>query len=120
MFIEIPARLPTWKHIVMSPDKRTPSFEETVKVDRLSCIWQCIKMLGISEQTAKVMLSSWRQSTCKQYDLAWKKWVYWCDKFKVNPLKPSEAQVLNYLTNLIENKKSYSVINTHRSMLTQT
>ncbi|XP_055958535.1 uncharacterized protein LOC130013670 [Patella vulgata] len=77
-------------------------------------------MQRVSESVIQVIINSWRTGTNKQYDLAWQKWVIWCKSRGYNPKHTSEVDMLAYLDLLIENGKSYSVINTHKSMLIQT
>ena len=118
--IECPARLPAWKNILLSPTGEPHPFGKKVKADRMSCIRTKLKIKGLSKQASAIFLSSWRNSTSKQYNLAWKKWVRWAVRWEINPIKPSEAEVINYLAHLLNEGKSYSVVNTHRSTLTQT
>jgi hypothetical protein len=65
-------------------------------------------------------LSSWRSTTNKQYQFAWRKFVFWCRQRKINPFQSSEKDVIEYINFLKNQNLSYSVINTSRSMLTQT
>ncbi|KAJ8299168.1 hypothetical protein KUTeg_023228, partial [Tegillarca granosa] len=87
-------------------------------VNRMSCIRQSLQNTGISKQASEYICSSWKVSTCKQYDLAWNKWSSWCRRFKINPTKPSEAQIINYLS-LLSNFRSYSVVNIHKCSIVQ-
>jgi hypothetical protein len=61
--------------------------------------------------------SSWRKSTNKQYQLCWRKWILWCNQWKVNSFRPSEVDVLCFLSSLMRKKLSYSVVNTHKAIL---
>ncbi|CAC5368658.1 unnamed protein product [Mytilus coruscus] len=87
---------------------------------RLYCIRNYLKNKGLSEHVIKLICKSWRNSTSKQYDLVWNKWIIWCNKRKINPCYPSESQILSYLSDLAYSGKSYSVINTHKSAISQT
>lgn len=44
----------------------------------------------------------------------------WCSKWKTNPCSASEEKVVKFLISLMSNKVSYSVVNTHKSMLINT
>jgi hypothetical protein len=66
------------------------------------------------------MLGSWRKSTNKQYQLCWRKWILWCNQWKVNSFRPSEVDVLCFLSSLMRKNLSYSVVNIHKAMLFQT
>ena len=63
---------------------------------------------------------SWRRSTAKSYEPAWGKWVSWCGSQNVNPFQASIHHITEYLTNLFQESKEYSTINTSRSMLSVT
>lgn len=77
-------------------------------------------MQGFPEEVIKTICDSWRSGTEKQYSLAWKKWCIWCVFRKRNPVCTSEVTVLSYFHFLLKQGKSYSVLNTHKSMLLQT
>ena len=64
--------------------------------------------------------ASWRAGTEKQYNAAWRSWCVWCYVGKRNLVQSSEVTVLSYLNYLQKRGKSYSVINTHKSMIIQT
>lgn len=52
--------------------------------------------------------------------MAWRKWTLWCNRQQVNCELPTEKDIADYLISLHTEGKSYSVLNTHRSMLFQT
>ena len=87
---------------------------------RSSLIRKSLESQGLLPETANTIIQSWRPGTRKQYDLAWKRWYFWCLRRKVNPLITTEIKVVDYLYYLKLNNKSYSVLNTHKSMLLQT
>ena len=74
------------------------------------------KCVGVNRS----VIGSWRQGTRKQYGLAWKKWYIWNIIQCRNPICASETVVIQYLNYLVKQKKSYSVVNTHKAMLLQT
>ena len=45
---------------------------------RLACVGKSLKERGISERVSKILLSSWRSSTEKLYQSAWKSFDSWC------------------------------------------
>jgi len=75
---------------------------------------------GISKSNAFIITSSWRKSINKQYQLCWRKLIFWCNQWKVNLFRPPEVDVLCFLSSLMRRKLSYSVVNTHNTMLFQT
>lgn len=46
--------------------------------------------------------------------------MFWCCRNNINPFRPVEKDILEYLNFLLAQGRSYSVINTVKSMLTQT
>jgi hypothetical protein len=87
---------------------------------RLSCIREELKSPGLSQASISYITASWRQSTNKKYDFIWRKWKVWCDQRKIDSLRPTCHQIINYLSNLAENKFSYHTINAHKAAIIQT
>jgi hypothetical protein len=56
--------------------------------------------LMIFSVSANVILSSWRPATNKQYQFAWRKFVFWCRQ-------PSEKDVIEYINVLKNQNLSY-------------
>ena len=86
---------------------------------RIGCIRYSLRRRGLPDSVIKTICTSWRPGTEKQYSLAWSKWCIWCSRWKRNPIWTSEVTILTYLQYLIRQGKSYSVLNTHKSMLLQ-
>lgn len=93
--------------------------KETVSF-RMSCVRSKLKSKGLSKKSIKYIANSWRPSTNKKYDFIWNKWVIWCNQRKVNPMRPSCDQIINYLSGLAENDFSYYTINAHKAAIVQT
>ena len=72
---------------------------------------------GVSTETAKVIISSWRESTIKQYGSHFKRWVRFCGEQQIDVINPSVNNILNYLTMLHQGNLGYSSVNTAKSML---
>ena len=96
------------------------SHVQEVKDGRCCFIRKQLQSRGISKSASDIIASSWRDGTRKQYDFAWKKWYFWCLRRHSNPFVTTEEVVVSYLNFLRLDGKSYSVINTHKSMLLQT
>ena len=84
------------------------------------CLRRYFKSKGFPEEVIQTICASWRSGTEKQYGAAWRTWCLWCASRKRDPVQASEVTVLSYLSSLLEQGKSYSVINTHKSMIIQT
>ena len=48
-----------------------------------------------------------------------KKLILWCNQWKVNSFRPSEVNMLCFLSSLLRKHLSYSVVNTHNVTLFQ-
>lgn len=46
--------------------------------------------------------------------------MHWCSKQYVDPIAPNEVNIVNYLTTLCLENRSYSCINTHKCAISQT
>lgn len=97
----------------------TPSVKK-LEDGRCGIIRKRLQSQGLPESASNTIINSWRRGTQKQYGLAWKKWYFWCLRGAINPIHTSETVVIRYLDFLVKQGKSYSVINTHKSMLLQT
>ena len=103
-----------------APTQWTDASIKTFIPCRIGCIRYSLRSRGVPDSVINTICTFWRKGTEKQYSLAWSKWCVWCAKWKHNPVRTSEVIVPIYLQNLIRQGKSYSVINTHKSMLLQT
>lgn len=70
-----------------------------------------------SEQQS-LLKNSWRPSTLKTYEIAWKRWVSWSNDQNVNHNNPTGAQLAQFLSELcLKNKMSYNTILLHKSVV---
>ena len=60
-------------------------------------------------------MESWRSGTTKQYRVYLDKWRNFATARNENPIHPSVANVIEFLTQLHDTGSSYSAINTARS-----
>lgn len=82
-----------------------------------SIVRKCIISAGLPENTADIIMHSWRSTTAKQYGSYFKKWVLFCDKSKIDQINPSLGDIVAFLQELHDGGLSYSAINTAKSML---
>jgi hypothetical protein len=101
-----------------SEHEQSPSTPEQTEqtsfnlVDETSCvsvIRNSLRKFNISGKAVDIILSSWRESTKRQYWSYIKKWLLFCGRKQNN--------VLEYLLELYGNTLGYSSINTVRSAL---
>lgn len=72
---------------------------------------------GVSEQSAALICSSWRGSTTKAYESAWRRWASWCAARKVDPFSTTLTNILDFLTEMYNEDKEHSTINSYRSAI---
>lgn len=87
---------------------------------RLEVVRQKFGSDGLSSDVIDLLLAGNRNSTTVGYQSAWTSWYYWNLRRGSDPLSNNLANVLKYLSDLQSSGKSYSTINLHRSMLSQT
>ena len=72
---------------------------------------------GFSERSRKLLSSSWRNGTKKDYNSKFKQFNSWCTERNLDPLQPSLNECADFLTSLFEKGLKYRTINGYRSML---
>ena len=60
------------------------------------------------------------RSTNAQYKSCWAKWCSWCRQQQVDNFRPAVSDLVHFLTELFEQGKQYSAINTSRSAISST
>ena len=85
--------------------------------DCLPLVCQGLSSTNSSKDAQKIILSSWRPGTQKQYQPYSKRWNTYCTENKVSVLCPKVEQVIEFLTMSYRNGLGYSAINTGRSSL---
>ena len=112
-----------------SPTQKQPPAEATIKQDSnsstgkqanpadMSVIRESLQSKGISQCTLSIIMSSWRDSTRKQYGTYLQKWQRFCSRRGADLISPTVNQVLDFLTELHDSNCGYSALNTARSAL---
>lgn len=98
------------------PDKDSPSVSQT-EADGMPLIRGRLKKQNISERACDIILLSWRKGTTKQYKVYLDRWRRYAEEQNQNPIHPTVANVIEFLTHLYDSGSSYSAINTARSAL---
>ena len=78
----------------------SPLFPEEIPVSCMENFRKNLQNKGFPEKVSRILLSSWRSNTAKQYESAWKCWSTWCSKEKVNPFSTTIKHILSYLADL--------------------
>ena len=90
---------------------------EEVLVSCMENFQESLQSKGFLEKVSKILLSSWRGSTAKQYESAWKGWSSWCSNEKINPFSATIRHILSYLADLFHQGRQYPTIEVHRSAI---
>lgn len=73
--------------------------------------------LGLSDNATKRMLQSWAPGTQKQYDSALKKYLCFCEKYRIAPLKPESRDIINFLSEVADDGLAFTTISSHRAAI---
>ena len=88
-----------------------------VSVDSMSCVRKCFRDKGFSELATKVIMSSWRTGTKKQYQTYISRWLQYCHRKQIDSLSAALIGVIHFLTEQYEAGLGYSSLNTARGAL---
>ena len=67
---------------------------------------------GFPEEVSNILLSSWRKSSARQYESAWRSWSGWCDFWQINCFSASIKNILTYFAHPFHEKAlQYHTIN---------
>ncbi|KAK4003501.1 hypothetical protein OUZ56_005261 [Daphnia magna] len=99
----------------------SPAFaNRIVAVSRMEVIRRDFRREGFSEPLVNLLVAGNRSSTLSTYESAWRNWIDWCFRRNENSLSVPLKSVLEFLTGLHRDGKSYNSVNVHRSMLSKT
>ena len=94
----------------------TPVTKETDVVS-MSFMRRLYQNKGFSQQATNITLNSWRESSHHQYGTYISKWLLFCSKREINPVRPSITMAVEFLTELYDLGLGYSSISTARCAL---
>jgi len=97
-----------------------PPAERRAVTNRVEIVRNSFRNQGFSELVSDLLVDGNRPATIAAYNSSWNCWADWCFRRSADPLCPSLAVVLDYLAELFKSGKSYSSVNSHRSMLSKT
>ena len=69
----------------------------------MQVIGESLTKQGISAEATKIILKSWRKGTSKQYQSYYKKWLDFCHGEQISTVRPSLAQLIEFLLTLFNN-----------------
>jgi hypothetical protein len=71
-----------------------------------------------NDEQRSLLQNSWRKSTLKTYEVAWKRWTSWSKAKHIDFKNPTGGQLAQFLSDLyIVNKFSYNTILLHKSVV---
>ena len=80
-----------------------------------------MRALGASVDTVDLVDSSHRLSTHSVYGHYWGKWLVWCDSHGIDPVRPTDIQLANFLSDLFVRKRlALSTMKGYRSAISTT
>ena len=85
--------------------------------DGTSLVRTRLRQQIISERAWDIIMESWRTGTTKRYRVYLDKWKNFVRKTHANPIHPTLANVINFLTHFYDTGSSFSAFNTARSAL---
>ena len=91
--------------------------KDQAKDGAMSVIREFYQTQGISQSATKLLLTSWRGGTKKQYDVYIKKWTKFCAERETDQFLLLVVDVLVFLTELYEKGFTCNAINTAYSAL---
>ena len=88
---------------------------------RLAHLRQSLSSLGASQDTIDFVESAHRSGTQKVYDSKWAKWRDWCQLMQVDPIKPQNVDLVNFLAQLAaQDGLAPATVKTYRSAIVTT
>ena len=88
-----------------------------VDSDGLQIVRMSLQSQRLSEQAIDLFMSSWQESTKKQYKTYLARWHKFSTKRSCDPLQPTVTDVIEFFTELFQSGIGYSCLNTARSAL---
>lgn len=95
-------------------EQKHPLNKTIVLVAELTYIWKMLENRGFPKDIRLFLFSLCRKSTHKQFDLAWKNFIFWCNKWNKPANKITKKELMSYLFSIFKKRKFYPTINTHK------
>ena len=97
-------------------NRRTPD-DANHQFEGLSVVRTHLGACGVSSEGTDIILASWKSTTKRQYNTHIKGWTQFCHREHINPLAPSVANIVNFLSHNFHRGVGYDSINTARGAL---
>ena len=76
-----------------------------------------LEIEGISSSATRLISMSRRVGSIAGYESAWNKWISWCCRQQIHPVRAPISGILNYLSILFEKGLQHRTINSHHSVI---
>jgi len=100
-----------------SRPKSPPSRKRIPPFVGLGIVSHSLEMSGLSKDASKTFMQSWASGTQKHYNSALQKWNGWCSQQKINPLRGTEIDIMNFLEYLKSQEYKFSTISSAKSAI---
>ena len=101
-------------------EQTSPDHQQLPASSRMESLRDHLSSEGLSKEATDILLSAQRRSTNAQCKSCWAKWCCWCRQQQVDNFRPAVSDLVHFLTELFEQGKQYSTINTYRSAISST
>ena len=113
--VSLPCRLGTFVPPASTTGESPIEFEPLPHGSQI--IGKLLQNQRLSGTSKDVIAKSWRPNTWKRYELVFAKWQKFCVPRDVDPFHPAVADVINYLSSLLDAGQGYSSICTAKSAI---
>lgn len=90
--------------------EQNPPIVAQIPTDGMSLIRTKLRHQNISKRACDIIMESWRTGTTKQYRVYLDKWTNFATARDENPIHPTVANVIEFLTHLHDSGSSYSAL----------
>ncbi|XP_013395831.1 uncharacterized protein LOC106171928 [Lingula anatina] len=103
--------------IAVAPTQKHGQSSSKVTANGLCIVRESFEDMAFSPTAVKLVMSSWRDTTVKQYESYISRWIQYCSERNINTLSPNVTDVVNFLAHCFDMGLGYSALNTARSAL---
>jgi len=116
LLVQKPVILPKGRKLYLPHQEVVHPLEK--KLVLMACsVRQCYRKQGFSRTANRIIMSSWRKSTKREYQCYISRWLQYCDKQQVFQVSVSVNDVIEFLTEQYNKGFGYSALNTARGAL---
>lgn len=118
-----PVLLPIHNDLLLDPlGNRHPLIvnNKLLGSSRMGSLRDHLSSEGIPKEATDILLSAQCRSTNGQYKSCWAKWCCWCHQQQADNFRPALSNLVYFLTELFDQGKQCSTINTYRSAISST